>query len=241
MSATASALPDQCLQAPVLAGVQGLRARLIDVVKTVAIRLLHRNRPGELLLLRMYFLAESATVHGIANDVRPMSMPDWLVAVNARHLEEEGVHIKLFSEAIKARGGVLPNARHLDPLSRYKLGQWVAIAQRYRARFAWDGLVPAYAIGLCAEQMALRVLERHRRAILPEHPFYALLDRVWHDEAQHVATCAEVLQKLVGAEEANDLRALLGELRGVDHAWGLTTAIGLLGVACLTACRGRAA
>lgn len=242
MNTAVTSLPsDACLQAPPPAGWERLRARLVDVVKRAAIRLLHRNRPGELLLLRMYFLAESATVHGIAHDVRPMPMPDWLVAVNARHLEEEGVHIKLFSAAIKARDGTLPNARQLDPLSRYKLGRWVAIAQRYRSRFAWDGLVPAYAIGLCAEQMALRVLERHRRTIAPGHPFQALLDRVWQDEAQHVATCAQVLQKLVSPEEAGHLRALLGELRRVDLAWGLTSAIGLLGVACLTACRGRSA
>src|SRR5574343_88430 len=230
---------DACLLAPEQSGFERLRAKLVDVIKTAAIRLLHHNRQGALLLLRMYFLAESATVHGIANDVRPMPMPDWLVAINARHLEEEGGHIKLFSEAIKSRQGALPNVRRLDPLSRYKLGLWEGIAQRYRSRFAWDGLVPAYAIGFCAEQMALRVLERHRRAISSDHPFSPLLDHVWKDEQCHVVTCAEVLQKLVSPDEVDDLRGLIGELRRVDAAWGVTSAIAMLGVACITAIRGR--
>lgn len=238
MEANALALSARGLLAAPLGQLENWRMFWVNLIKTQAIRLLHRSCQGELLLLRMYYLAESATVLGISRDVRPLPMPDWLLAINARHLEEEGVHIKLFAEAIKARGGSLPSARKLDWLSRFKLGQWVAIAQRYRSRFSWDGLVPAYAIGLCAEQMALRVLERHGRAISGAHAFRPLLDRVLADEAQHVETCADVLLKLVEPGEMADLHALLAELRRVDYSWGLVTAIGMFCVACWCAARG---
>lgn len=231
------ALPRDGLQAPPPGLLEQWRICWVNAIKSRAIRLLHKSRQGELLLLRMYFLAEATTVNGIANDVSPLAMPEWLVAVNAQHLQEEGLHIKLFAEAIKARGGQLPKARKLDWLSRHKVRKWLAIAQHYRSRFAWDGLVPAYAIGLCAEQMAMRVLERHCRAIAPQHPLQALLSRVWADETQHVETCAEVLQKLVQPEESAALRTLLAEIRRVDRAWGFATAVGLYAMACLSLCQ----
>lgn len=209
----------------------------VDAIKCRALRLLHKSRQGELLLLRLYFLAEGAAVSGITNDVRPLPMPEWMVPVNIQHMQEEGQHIKLFSEAITARGGQVPKDRSLDWLSRRKVGKWLAIAQHYRSQFAWDKLVPACAVVMCAEQMAMRILERHCRAIAPQHPLYALLSRVWSEETQHVNTFAEVLNKLVRPEEQADFCAMLAEIRRVERAWSLTTAAGLYAMACTSLCQ----
>jgi hypothetical protein len=74
------------------------------------------------------------------------------------------------------------------------------------------------------------VLRRHQ-AVLSEqahdHPLRPLIDRVLVDEERHVRLCAHTLARLVAPHEQPALARLLTEVRAVDRAWGLTSALGL--------------
>ena len=108
------------------------------------------------------------------------------------------------------------------------IAQWHRLAQRHAPRFGQGMLVPAFAVGLCAEQMATRVLRRHCELIGPAHPMAGLLARVLADEGRHVRLCQRTLDRLVAAHEVPALEALMREARSIDRAFGITGALGLL-------------
>ena len=112
-------------------------------------------------------------------------------------------------------------------LSRTKIGRWQRIARRHAPHFQQGVLVPAYAIGLCAEQMAERVLSRHRAVLPADHPLQPLLARVLHDEGKHVRLCMRTLSLSVSEAEMPHLQRLLAEARAVDRSFGVSGAVGM--------------
>lgn len=220
--------PIPALRQPEYGMLDKLRQRGVTLLKNAATRLLHQSSAGELLLLRMYFMGEIASVDGISHEVSPWPMPVWLQEQNRQHVQDEGQHIRLISEAIRRHGGQVPHKADLDLISRHKVKRWKQLALNAAPQFSVGRLVPAYVIGLCAEQMALRVLNRHCQLIGPSHDFYPLLDRIRQDEIQHVEYCARALESLVSDEEIPALLTLLQQIRRIDQSWGLTTMAGLL-------------
>ena len=155
--------------APRLRGWPRLQAWLVDRIKRAALRQLHASRAGELLLLRVYLIGEEATEKTLQHELMPTA-PAWLQRQVDQHLREEQEHSELFAAAMRERGMQPPAELRPDWLSRAKIGRWQRIARRHAPHFQQGVLVPAYAIGLCAEQMAERVLSRHCSVLPADHP-----------------------------------------------------------------------
>jgi len=214
------------LAAPQLRGWPSLQAWLVDRIKRAALRQLHASRAGELLLLRVYLIGEEATEKTLQQELMP-SAPAWLERQVAQHLREEQAHSELFIAALRERGARPPAALRPDWLSRAKIRAWQRIARRHAPHFQQGVLVSAYAIGLCAEQMAERVLSRHCAVLAPEHPLQPLLTRVLQDERKHVRLCTRTLERSVSPAEMPQLQRLLAEARSVDRAFGVSSALGM--------------
>ncbi|MCK9800861.1 hypothetical protein BK634_20895 [Pseudomonas chlororaphis] len=222
----ADAVDYPCLQPPKQQGLSAVQARLVDRIKRAALRRLHRSPRGERLLLRMYLAGEDATERALLEQLLPQS-PDWLERQVERHLDDERRHVALFSEALRALGDEREARLEPDWLSRRKIQRWQRLARDYAPHFSHGLLVPAYATGLCAEQMAERVLGRHCAVIGPQHGLYPLLSRVLADEQQHVRLCQQTLRRIVTPTEAPHLARLLEEIRRIDAGFGVTGALAM--------------
>ncbi|NTY40264.1 hypothetical protein [Burkholderia diffusa] len=229
-----------CLAAPVPRGAARVRAYLVDRIKRAAIRQLHRSTHGERWMLRMYLIGEEATECALHDDWTGQP-PDWLAPRIEQHLADERRHAAAFADALRVRG-VAPSTEPHEPdwLSRRKIMRWRRLAQRYAPHFAQGVLVPAYATGLCAEQMAMRVLARHCATIGDAHPLYPLLARVLADETRHVRLCSDTLRRLVAPSEAAHLAALLDEIRAIEAGFGVAGALAMYAAGWIQSLRPRA-
>ena len=221
--------PDfSCLSMPQPRGLAAVQARLVDRIKRVALLRLHRSARGERLLLRMYLAGEDATERALLHELLPQS-PPWLERQVEQHLADEQRHVTLFAEALRELGDEGVTRLEPDWLSRRKILRWQRLAHRYAAHFEHGLLVPAYATGLCAEQMAERVLSRHCSVLDAGHGLYPLLSRVLADERAHVRLCENTLRRLVAPHEAGHLARLLKDIRRVDASFGVTGALAMYG------------
>ena len=177
-------------------------------------------------MLRVYLIGEEATEKTLQHELMPTA-PAWLQRQVDQHLREEQEHSELFAAAMRERGMQPPAELRPDWLSRAKIGRWQRIARRHAPHFQQGVLVPAYAIGLCAEQMAERVLTRHRAVLPADHPLQPLLARVLHDEGKHVRLCMRTLSLSVSEAEMPHLQRLLAEARAVDRSFGVSGAVGM--------------
>ena len=225
MSTESPAPAFACLAPPRLRGWPRLQAALVDRIKRAALRQLHASAAGELLLLRIYLIGEVATEQALQRE-EIADRPVWLVRQMERHLAEEQAHARVFEAAILERGAA-PSASEPDWFSRRKIASWHRLAKRHAGQFSQGLLVPAFAIGLCAEQMATRVLQRHCTTIGPAHPMHPLLRRIQDDERRHVRLCMGTLTRMVAAPEQAALAALLREIRAIERGFGVTGALGL--------------
>ncbi len=227
-----------CLNAPVLRSWARVRAGWVDRIKRAALVQLHRSAAGECLLLRMYLVGEEATECALMDEWRHTA-PDWLRPRMEQHLADERHHAAAFADALRSRGQTVAlQATAPDFLSRRKIAQWRQLAMAYAPRFSQGVLVTAYATGLCAEQMAMRVLQRHCAVVDAQNPMAPLLSRVLADETRHVALCQESLRQLVRLDEAPALAALLADIRRIDASFGVTSAAAMYLASCW--CRLRA-
>lgn len=213
-----------CLAPPGAQGWSALQACLVDRIKRAALTRLHRSRRGERLLLRMYLAGEDATERALLDELMPQS-PAWLERQVEQHLADERRHVDLFTDALRVAGYEGDARLAPDWLSRRKILRWQRLAQRYKGHFEHGLLVPAYATGLCAEQMAARVLSRHCAVIGSRHRLYPLLARVLADEKAHVRLCEQTLRRIVAPGEEGHLAQLLGKIRGIEAGFGVTGAL----------------
>lgn len=248
-TAAADTASFDCLAVPVLQGWPRVQAQLVNRIKRAALRQLHASAAGERLLLRTYLIGEEATEIALQRDLITQR-PDWLVRQMDQHLAEEQQHARRFASALAERApNGAPSPRGLpqagtthsdtkaaqpqpDFLSQRKIAKWQRLAHTYAPRFDQGMLVPAFAIGLCAEQMATRVLERHCATISTRHALFPLLSSVLADEARHVRLCSRTLVRLVAPSEQAALAELLQQIRVIDRSWGITSAIAMLLAGC---------
>lgn len=214
------------LEPPKLTGLLSWQALAVDRIKRAAIRQLHRTKKGELLLLKIYLIGEESTEQTLQQELVP-NPPPWLEKLVAQHLHEEQVHVELFANAMRELGAQVKTGEPPDRISARKIEQWRQLALQYAPAFQQDVLVPVYAIGMCAEQMAQRVLTRHKEAAGAQHAWQPLLCRVLKDEEHHVRMCAYVLQRTVHPQESDKLYELLDKVRHIDRSWGITGAVGM--------------
>ncbi|NRR30778.1 hypothetical protein HSX11_11375 [Oxalobacteraceae bacterium] len=249
-AAPADAAAYDCLAVPGLQGWPRLQAQLVDRIKRAALRQLHASAAGERLLLRTYLIGEEATEIALQRDLITQR-PDWLVRQMDRHLAEEQQHAQRFAAALAERVPASASSRRGVPhagmtqgnspaaqsqpdfLSRRKIATWQRLAHTYAPRFEQGMLVPAFAIGLCAEQMATRVLDRHCSTISTRHTLHPLLSSVLADEARHVRLCSRTLMRLAAPSEQATLAELLEKIRAVDRSWGITSAVAMLLAGCV--------
>ena len=229
--ATAPKRGFDCLAVPALHGWPALQATLVHHIKRAALRHLHASRAGERWLLRLYLAGEEASQQALQREMRA-DAPDWLARQLEQHLADEQLHAHLFAEAIGSRGqrgqaGVPRPTPQPDWLSRRKLKRWHALMSRYSPHFAAGAFVPAYAIGLAAEQTAARILQRHCDLIGPDNALHPLLFRVLGDEERHTRLCIHTLQCCVAAHEQARLAQLMCEIRTNDRRFGLAGATGM--------------
>jgi hypothetical protein len=221
-----------CLAPPQLSGWPALQARLVHRIKRAALRQMHASRDGEVLLLRLYLVGEESSEQALQRELRT-SAPDWLTRQLDQHLADEQLHARLFAAAIVERGGTAQaaaspeEAPQPDWLSRRKLARWQSLIRRHAPHFSHGGLVPAYAIGLSAEQMASRILQRHCALIGPQHVLHPLLTRVLADEDRHIRLCSHTLQRCVAPHEEARLIQLMREVRDTERGFGITGALGM--------------
>ena len=219
-----------CLEAPPLRGLAQARAHLVTHLKRAAIRQLHASAHGERLLLRMYLVGEEATECALLEEWTSQA-PPWLAAQIEQHLADERHHAAAFAAALQARGQAVaptqPGQMAPDWLSRRKIARWRQLGQAHAPQFHHGELVPAYATGLIAEQMAMRVLTRHCAEIGAQHPMHPLLARVLADETRHVRLCQDTLRRLVAPGETAALAALMAKIRAIDAGFGVTGALGM--------------
>ncbi|MET3393363.1 hypothetical protein ABIC33_004030 [Variovorax sp. 1140] len=222
----------ECLSPPRLRGWPALQARLVHNVKRAALRQLHASNDGEMLLLRFYLVGEESSEQALQRELR-IAPPEWLARQLDQHLADEQLHARLFAQAIVERGGSAQaaaspeQAPRPDWFSRRKLARWQALIRRHAPHFAHGGLVPAYAIGLAAEQMASRILQRHCALIGPQHALHPLLARVMADEDRHIRLCTRTLQRCVAPHEEARLAQLMREVRDTERGFGVTGALGM--------------
>ena len=225
----AAAAGFDCLHTPELTGFEQRRAWLVDRIKRAALRQLHRSAAGERLLLRMYLVGEEATECALLGEWSGAAQP-WLAEQVQRHLNDERQHAAAFARALQERGHTPTISQNPDRLSQRKIAQWRRLGQDYAGRFEQGLLVPAYAIGLCAEQMAMRVLQRHCQVLEEQgaqQALYPLLQRVLRDESRHVALCQQTLRRLVQPAETQALAQLLGQVRAIDASFGVSGAVAM--------------
>ncbi|OAK64814.1 hypothetical protein A3K87_13430 [Variovorax paradoxus] len=221
-----------CLAPPRLRGWPALQARIVHHLKRAALRQLHASNAGEMLLLRFYLVGEESSEQALQRELR-IDPPDWLARQLDQHLADEQLHARLFAEAINLRGGTAQaaaspeEAPRPDWFSRRKLARWQQLIRRHAPHFAHGGLVPAYAIGLSAEQMASRILQRHCALIGQQHPLHPLLSRVLADEDRHIRLCSHTLQRCVAPHEQARLAQLMREVRDTERGFGITGAAGM--------------
>jgi hypothetical protein len=206
-----------------------LRDRTVDVLKRTAIPLLHRTRQGEALLLAIYLVGEEQSefpfLSGDLNEL-PLALRPWA----ARHREDEQRHAALLRERIFQVTGAPARDWALDPVSRWKLRRFQALARGGGRALghAWAG---HYAVAWREERMVVRVLERHIRALEAgdsSSPSLGLLKRILADERAHVAMCRRMLDALVPPERRPALERLTRKIDRVDRAFGVAGALGLL-------------
>ena len=214
------------LTEPSLHGLPAMQARWVDSIKRAALRQLHASVAGERLLLRAYLAGEEASEIALQSDLLGQP-PVWLARQLKQHLVDERRHASLFAAALTARGGIapLPMSARPDALTLRKIARWRTLARRYGSSFSAGHLIPAFAIGLCAEQTFTRVLRRHCALIGTVHPLYSLLAGVLSDEERHVRLCQHALAHLVPPSEHASLALLLDESRAIDRAWGISGAL----------------
>lgn len=228
----ATAAGFDCLAPPQLRGWPALQARLVHHIKRAALRQLHASNAGEMLLLRFYLVGEESSEQALQRELR-IDPPEWLARQLDQHLADEQLHARLFAEAIVQRGGNAQaaaspeEAPRPDWFSRRKLARWQQLIRRHAPHFAHGGLVPAYAIGLSAEQMASRILQRHCALIGPAHALHPLLSRVLADEDRHIRLCSHTLQRCVAPHEQARLAQLMREVRDTERGFGITGAAGM--------------
>ena len=214
---------------------------LLEQVKRPAIRLLHRTRAGEAVLVRVYLEAEEHAEHAVWLDALIPTAPPWLQRWLAAHRAEEARHAEMFRTHLHALTGESVQASGaLDPVSRWKLRRLVRLVHRSGNQFEQGTLVPALAVAGLLEEMGVRVFERHvevLRESLPDAPLLPLLERALADERRHAAACRRSVERLTTPAECRALALLLARAERIERQLGVTGAVLLWGIGLFCALR----
>jgi len=211
--------------------VDNTRDRLLEATKRPALRLLHRTRDGEALLVRLYLEAERQAERAAPWQPMLASAPRWLAAWLDQHRADERRHADLFARRLHELTGETGEARAgFDAISRRKLRSLNGLVVRFTPRFAAGAVVPALAIAWRMEEMGVRVFARHVDVLTgdcPEAPLLPVLREVLADERRHARACRRSLERLVGAHERATLASLVERIDVIERRLGVVGALAL--------------
>ena len=208
----------------------GARDRLLEATKRPALRLLHRTRAGEALLVRLYLEAERHAERAAPWEPMLASAPRWLAAWLDRHRADERRHAELFAHRLRlltgdadtddTRGG-------FDAISRRKLVALHRLVVRSAPAFGAGALVPALAIAWRMEEMGVRVFARHVEVLAdarPDAPLLPVLQTVLDDERRHARAARRCVERLIAEHERAALALLVERIDRIERRMGVTGA-----------------
>jgi hypothetical protein len=212
--------------------VNGARDRVLEATKRPALRLLHRTRDGEALLVRLYLAAERHAEQAAPWQPMLASAPRWLAAWLDQHRAEERRHAALFAQRLQALTGEADDAVDrrggFDAVSRRKLAALHRLVVRAAPQFNAGAVVPALAVAWRMEEMGVRVFARHVEVLegdRPDAPLLPVLRQVLGDERRHARACHRSLERLVGAHERAALAVLVQRIDLIERRLGILGAL----------------
>jgi hypothetical protein len=212
--------------------VSNPRDRLLEATKRPALRLLHRTRAGEALLVRLYLEAERQAEQSAPWAPMLTSAPRWLAVWLDHHRADERRHAELFANRLRGLTGEHAEARAgFDPISRRKLAALHRLVVRHSASFGAGALVPALAIAWRMEEMGVRVFARHVDVLADHRPDAALLPvlrGVLDDERRHAKAARRCVERLVSPHEEAALGRLVKRVDAIERRLGVAGALLLL-------------
>jgi rubrerythrin len=212
--------------------VSAARDKLLEATKRPALRLLHRTREGEALLVRLYLEAERHAERAAPWEPMLESAPRWLANWLDHHRAEERRHAQLFAQRLNALTGEAESEPGgFDAISRRKLRDLHRLVRGFSPEFTAGALVPALAIAWRMEEMGARVFARHVDVLAvdrPDAPLLPALRQVLADERRHARACRRSLDRLVCAHERATLATLVDRIDRVERRLGVAGAMWLL-------------
>ena len=210
------------------------RDRLLEATKRPALRLLHRTRAGEALLVRLYLEAERHAERAAPWEPMLASAPRWLAAWLDHHRADERRHAALFADRLRALTGRDDDARGgFDPISRRKLAALHRLVVRRSGAFGAGPLVPALAIAWRMEEMGVRVFARHVEVLAdvrPDAPLLPVLRAVLDDERRHARAARRCVERLVSPHEQPALARLVTRIDAIERRLGVAGALLLFSI-----------
>lgn len=205
---------------------------LLERVKRPALRLLHRTRAGEAVLVRIYLFAEEHAERAVLLDDVVLGAPAWLSRWLSVHREEEARHAQLFRHHLRELG-VTPKdaAGRIDPVSRYKLWRLLRLVRASAGRFDQGALVPALIVAGVMEEMGARVFARHVEVLQARgapSPLLEILRTALADERRHARACARSVEKLTWPSERDAAADVYRRAHRIERQFGVTGALLLL-------------
>lgn len=209
--------------------MHGARNRLLEATKRPALRLLHRTRAGEALLVRLYLSAERHAEEAAPWQPMLVGAPRWLATWLDQHRADERRHAELFAQQLRLlTGGNDDAGGGFDAISRYKLAALHRLVVRNAPAFEAGALVPALAIAWRMEEMGVRVFARHVEVLAaarPDAPLLPVLHGVLHDERRHARAARRCVERLVTEAEQAALALLVGHIDRIERRLGITGAL----------------
>jgi rubrerythrin len=216
--------------------VDGARDWLLERTKRPALRLLHRTRDGEALLVRLYLEAERHAEQAAPWEPMLASAPRWLAAWLDQHRADERRHAALFATRLAELTGARDDARGderdkkagFDAVSRRKLAALHRLVVAFAPEFSAGAVVPAIAVAWRMEEMGVRVFARHVEVLAgarPEAPLLPVLCAVLADERRHARACRRSLERLVPDRERPLLALLVKWIDRIERRFGVLGAL----------------
>jgi len=209
--------------------VPDARDWLLERTKRPALRLLHRTRAGEALLVRLYLEAERHAERAAPWEPMLAGAPRWVAAWLAQHRAEEQRHAALFADRLQVLTGEDDTAGGgFDAVSRRKLAALHRLVRASAPEFAAGALVPALAVAWRMEEMGVRVFARHVEVLAdaaPGAPLLPVLRRVLADERRHARACRRSLARLVGEGEQTMFTLVVDRIDRIERRLGVLGAL----------------
>ena len=210
--------------------MNGARDALLEATKRPALRLLHRTRDGEALLVRLYLEAERYAERAAPWEPMLANAPRWLAAWLDRHRADERRHAELFAARLHLLAGDTRDDGRggFDAISRRKLATLHRLVIWNAPLFAAGALVPALAIAWRMEEMGVRVFARHVEVLAgarPAAPLLPLLQEVLDDERRHARAARRCVERLVSDREQAALALLVERIDRIERRLGVTGAV----------------